>query len=109
MSMADHYDSSHDHEPSGETPFTAEGELEVIDADGKTRQVWYKLDGRETWTLRDGAEEEWSIEMADSVSGNDLAKTHSGKNAPELAEWLKPVLAHAHAEREDGDFYEWVD
>jgi hypothetical protein len=109
MSMADHYDSSHDHEPSGETPFTAEGEIEVIDADGKTRQVWYKLDGRETWTVRDGAEEEWSIELSDAENGNDLAKTHSGKHAAEVPAWLLPAIAEAHAQREDGEFQEWVD
>jgi len=109
MGIEDHYDSRFDHEPSGETPFKAEGEIEMTDPAGNKRQVYYILEGRETWTVRDGAEEEWSIELSDAENGNDLAKTHSGKHAAEVPAWLLPAIAEAHAQREDGDFQEWVD
>lgn len=109
MGIEDHYDSRFDDEPSGETPFKAEGEIEMTDPAGNTRQVYYILEGRETWSVNRGSEEEWSINLSDGDAGTLFVATTSKKDAPAIPGWLQPVLDYALAHREDGDFQEWVD
>lgn len=109
MATEDAYDARFDDEPSGETPFTAEGEIPATDADGVTRSVWFRLEGRVTWSVNRGEEEEWWIAICDGDSGVDLLNTTSKKSAEPVPGWLQPVVDYALANREDGDFEEWVD